>query len=126
MNVGKLSKTRPQPHYQRISPLTLIKLSHTVIWAFLAGCIMAIPVASMGRRFDWVLALTVVVLLECVILMANRGRCPLTGLAARFTGDRADNFDIYLPIWLARHNKTFFGALFLAAELIAIGYWLKG
>jgi hypothetical protein len=23
--------------------------------------------------------------------------------------DRADNFDIYLPVWLARHNKVIFG-----------------
>jgi hypothetical protein len=29
-------------------------------------------------------------------------RCPLTGIAARYTDDRRDNFDIYLPPWLAR------------------------
>ena len=57
--------------------------------------------------------------------MANRGRCPLTGVAAKFTEDRADNFDIYLPIWLARHNKTIFGSLFLIGELSVLGCWLK-
>ena len=80
--------------------LTLIKLSHTVIWAFFAGCILVLPLAGLKRRFDWALALTAVVLLECVILMANRGRCPLTGMAAKFTEDRTDNFR-YLPARLA-------------------------
>jgi hypothetical protein len=106
--------------------LTLIKLSHTVIWAFFAGCIVVLPVAGLERRFDWALALTAVVLLECVILMLNRGGCPLTGMAAKFTEDRADNFDIYLPIWLARNNKIIFGCLFVAGELVVVGYWLRG
>jgi hypothetical protein len=34
------------------------------------------------------------VLVECVVLAANRMRCPLTDLAARFTEERLDNFDI--------------------------------
>ena len=125
MNEGKLSKTRPEQSHRRTLPLTLIKLSHTVIWALFAGCIVALPLAGLKRRFDWALALTAVVLLECVTLLANRGRCPLTGMAARLTEDRADNFDIYLPPWLARHNKTIFGFLFLAGELIVLGCWLK-
>jgi len=106
--------------------LTLIKLAHTAIWAFFVGCIIALPLAGLWRRFDWALALTALVLLECVILVANRWRCPLTGMAAKFTEDRKDNFDIYLPNWLARHNKTIFGSLFLAGELIVLGCWLKG
>ncbi len=126
MNEIRLSENRPQHDHRRILQLSLIKLLHTVIWAFFAACIVVLPVAGLKRRFDWALALTAVVLLECVILMANRGRCPLTGLAAQFTEDRTDNFDIHLPIWLALHNKTIFGFLFLAGELIVLGCWLKG
>ena len=54
---------------------------------------------------------------------ANRGQCPLTGLAARFTSDPADNFDIYLPNWLARHNKLIFGTLFVVNELFVLWCW---
>ena len=126
MDKSGLSQTRPQHDYRRISRLTLIKLSHTVIWAFFAGCILALPIAGLRRRFDWALALTALVLLESVILLANRWRCPLTGMAAKFTENRKDNFDIYLPNWLARHNKTIFGSLFFAGELIVLGCWLKG
>lgn len=66
--------------------------------------------------FSWARGLSLVVLTECVVLAANRGRCPLTGVAARYSEDRQPNFDIYLPIWLARYNKWIFGALFAGGE----------
>jgi len=105
--------------------LTAIKLLHTVIWAFLAASILALPVLAMFRRFRWAAILTVIVLLECGLLAANGGRCPLTDLAARYTADRGSNFDIYLPNWLAEHNKVVFGWLFVAGELVVVGCWLR-
>jgi len=105
--------------------LTLIKLAHTVIWAIMATAIIAIPVAAMRRRFrlaDWLSALIVG---ECIILALNGGRCPLTDLAARFTADRAANFDIFLPRWLAESNKLIFGGLFAAGELVCARRWLE-
>ena len=48
----------------------------------------------------------------------------MTDLASRYTEERADNFDIYLPLWLARHNKLIFGMLFAVAELFVLGSWL--
>ncbi len=68
--------------------LTAIKLLHTVIWAFLAASILALPVVGVLRRFRWAVILTVIVLLECGLLAVNGGRCPLTDLASRFTVDR--------------------------------------
>jgi hypothetical protein len=112
---------------EMVSALTAIKLLHTVIWAFIAGSILALPVAGGLRRFRWAAILTVIVLLECVVLAVNGGRCPLTDLAARYTVNRNPNFDIYLPNWLAQHNKVIFGMLFVAGELVVIGYrfWEK-
>lgn len=100
--------------------LAAIKLLHTVIWAFFAACILALPVAGLRRQFGWTAALTAAVLVECGILALNRGRCPLTDYAARLTDDRAANFDIYLPGWLARNNKAIFGTLFVAGELVVL------
>jgi hypothetical protein len=105
--------------------LTAVKLLHTVIWAFLAASIFALPILAVVRRFRWAAILTVIVLLECIVLAVNRGRCPLTDLAARYTLDRAANFDIYLPNWLAQHNKILFGWLFLAGELLLVGCWVR-
>ena len=85
---------------------------------------MAIPVAGVRRQFLWAAVLSGVVLVECAVLAMNRGRCPLTDLAGRYTDYRADNFDIFLPLWLARHNKTIFGTLFVAGELFVLTLWL--
>lgn len=94
--------------------LSFIKLLHTAVWLFFVGCIVCIPVVSARRNFLWAEALAAIVLVECVVLALNHGRCPLTDLASRYTDDRHANFDIYLPEWLARHNKPLFGALFVA------------
>jgi hypothetical protein len=105
--------------------LVAIKLLHTLIWAFLAGCILALPVFAVRRRFRWARIITILVLAECGALAVNRGRCPLTDLAAGYTVHRNPNFDIYLPNWLAEHNKLIFGSLFVAGELVLLGYWLR-
>jgi hypothetical protein len=117
---------RPEIRHQseRILVLIGIKLLHTAIWFFFAGCIVAIPFAGARSQFRWVAVLTGLVLVECAVIAANRGRCPLTDLAARYTAERADNFDIYLPLWLARRNKTIFGTLFVIGELFVLGRWL--
>ena len=44
-------------------------------------------------------------------------------MAARHTGDRRDNFDIYLPEWLARHNKSIFGTLYVAGLVVLAWAW---
>ncbi len=106
------------------SSLIAIKLLHTSVWAVIAGCIVALPVVALINRLDWAAALSVVVLAECGVIALNRGRCPLTSVAARYTENRADNFDIYLPEWLARHNKPIFGTLFVAGEIVVLWRWL--
>ena len=108
----------------RIPVLVGIKLLHTAIWLFFAGCIVAIPVAAARGRFRWAAVLTGLVLVECAILAVNRSRCPLTDLAGRYTEARTDNFDIYLPLWLARRNKTIFGTIFAVGELFLLWRWL--
>lgn len=109
---------------EQIHVLAGIKLLHTAIWFLFAGCIVAIPIAGAWRQFRWAAVLTGLVLIECAVLAMNRGSCPLTGLAGRYTEDRTDNFDIYLPLWLARRNKMIFGTLFATGELFVLGRWL--
>ena len=109
---------------ERTTVLAGIKFAHTAVWLFFAGCIVAIPIAGALRQFPVAAVLTGLVLMECAVLAANRCRCPLTSLAGRYTEERADNFDIYLPLWLARHNKTIFGTLFALGELFVLGRWL--
>lgn len=111
-------------HLHPDCPLAAIKLLHTAVWAVMAGAILAMPVAAFTRHFGWALLLSVLVVCECAVLAANRGRCPLTDWAARFTDERGANFDIYLPDWLARNNKTIFGVLLVVNEVIVLWRWL--
>jgi hypothetical protein len=105
--------------------LIAIKLLHTVVWGLLAGCILALPIVAVRRRFDWAAILSAIILAECVVIALNLGRCPLTDVAARYTASRADNFDIYLPLWLARYNKPIFGTLFVVNGVFAFWCWRK-
>lgn len=103
--------------------LRTVKVIHTIAWAFFAGCILAIPLVAARREFNWALALICIVLVEVAIILANHWRCPLTAVAARYTDDRRDNFDIYLPLWLARYNKLIFGWLFAAGLAFTVALW---
>jgi hypothetical protein len=104
--------------------LVAIKLLHTVVWFFFVVCIVTIPVAGALRRFSLAAVLAGLVLLECLVLALNRFRCPIGDWARLFTDEPADNYDIYLPIWLARHNKTIFGSLFVIGGLFTLARWL--
>jgi len=105
--------------------LRAVKAIHTAAWAFFAACILAIPLAAWQGRFKLVFVLICLVLLEIGVLVFHGWACPLTAVAARYTEDRRDNFDIYLPLWLARHNKTIFGWLFAAGLLFALACWQR-
>jgi hypothetical protein len=87
---------------------------------------VALPFTAWVGRFDWALILTLLVLVECGVLVLNCGRCPLTDLAARYTDERGDNFDIYLPLFVARHNKVIFGTLYVVGVLVAAWRWFRG
>lgn len=103
--------------------LFAIKAFHTVVWAFFAGCIVAIPIAVYYDNLRGAVFLAALVLVEVAIIGLNRGSCPLTGIAARYTSDRSDNFDIFLPVWLARYNKVIFGTLYACALVYTLVTW---
>ena len=106
-----------------VNALRTVKVVHTLAWAFFAGCIVSIPYFAWRQQFEVALILIAIVALEVAVLLANRMRCPLTGVAARYTDDRRDNFDIYLPLWLARYNKHIFGTLFVLGIAYTLIQW---
>lgn len=98
----------------RESKLRAIKMIHTLVWAIFAGSISAIPAFAFLGNLTVAWSLIGFVFLEVVVLVSNRMKCPLTDVAGRYTEERKDNFDIYLPLWLARYNKEIFGGLYVA------------
>ncbi len=106
--------------WQNRDVLVIVKTLHTVVWVFFVACITGVPVFAQIGRFDLSAYSFAIVLIEVGILAANRMRCPLTDVAARYTDDRRANFDIYLPMIVARYNKHIFGPLFLIGTIYAL------
>jgi hypothetical protein len=113
---------KAKPHPKRA--LVAVKILHTVVWVFFVTCIVAVPLAAAVHRFRLVAISTGLVLLECLVLAANRCRCPLTDVAVRYAPEDSPNFDIYLPTWVARYNKQIFGTMFVLGGLFALAEWL--
>ena len=109
---------------ERPTTLRIIRLGHTLIWAFFAGCILAIPYFAHTGNFRVATVLILMVSVEVVILAFNRWSCPMTGMAARHTRDRRPNFDICLPGWLAKYNKEIFGPLYIAGVVYTLIRWV--
>ena len=103
--------------------LRAIKVVHTIVWAFFVACIVWIPVFAWRRDYARAVLLIALVMVEVVVLGLNRFTCPLTDLAARYTSDRRANFDIFLPVWLARYNKLIFGTLFVVGIAMTVVRW---
>lgn len=103
--------------------LILIKGLHTAIWLVMAGASFYILYCGISGRRDIVLWVSIgLLILETLVLLANRWTCPLTPIAMKYTDNRQDNFDIYLPIAIARYNKFIFGSIFLLGlALVIIG-----
>lgn len=110
---GSKLQYRLGPMMQKHQKLVLVKACHTVAWAFLATCccyILLTGIVGGPTRLTWVATGCVVV--ETLVLACNRGQCPLTPLARRYTDEERPNFDIYLPEVIARYNKVIFGTIF--------------
>lgn len=108
---------------RQVEALRRVKLLHTVVWVFFASCIVAIPLATAlgALRLAWIFV--AIVAIEVVVLLLNGFKCPLTAVAALYTPERQDNFDIYLPLWLARHNKLIFGVLYAVGIVYTLVAW---
>jgi hypothetical protein len=119
----RVPQLRP-PAAARTAVLKAIKVVHTIVWALFAGCIFAIPIASLNGDNQAAFWLAAIVFVEVAVLALNKWHCPLTSLAARYTTDRGANFDIYLPEWLAKHNKVIFGTIYAVGVATAGVHWL--
>lgn len=109
------------------SALALVKALHTAIWMFFVACIVGAPLAAWHGDFRLAAILIGLVAIEGLVLLANRWSCPLTDIAARHTRSREDNFDIFLPRWLAKNTKRLFTPLYLlGAAYAALAWWRHG
>lgn len=55
---------------------------------------------------------------EGLVLWLFKMFCPITVLARKYSDSDKDNFDIFLPNWLARYNKIIFTSIYVVAVII--------
>ena len=71
-------------------------------------------------KFVWIgIAL---ILMEGIVLLLFRKMCPLTIMARKYSESTQDNFDIYLPNWLAKYTKLIYTSFFV---VIIIGLVIR-
>ena len=101
--------------------LLVIKTIHTIIWLFFNVVIFYLLYAVIVNKIDlWVWVCVSLVVLEGFVLLLFKMFCPLTVLARKYSNSTKDNFDIFLPNWLAKYNKLIYTSIFGVAIIILI------
>lgn len=105
----------------KASKLLIIKLIHTIIWAFFVAVIFYILYSGITNTitlYTWVgIGL---IIGEGLVLLLFKMACPLTVVAHNYSASQKDNFDISLPNWLAKHNKLIFTSIFVIGLLVVL------
>ncbi|MGZ5191746.1 MAG: hypothetical protein ACXWCZ_12090 [Flavisolibacter sp.] len=103
------------------SKLIVIKILHTIIWLFFNVVIFYLLYAVIINKIDkWIWICIGLIVLEGIVLILFRKVCPVTIMARKYSDSDKDNFDIYLPNWLARYNKQIYTVIVLIAIVILI------
>ena len=101
--------------------LFAIKVVHTLVWLFFVLVIFFVlysGVANSVDNYTWIAIALVVG--EGLVLAVFGMFCPLTLLARKYSDSQKDNFDIFLPNWLAKHNKLIFTTIFLIGVVLVV------
>jgi uncharacterized membrane protein len=108
----------------KYNKLRLVKMAHTLIWMVMATVVFFVlwsGITAKTTTYSWLAVLAVVI--EGIILVIFGGSCPLTRVARRYSSSRKDNFDIYLPNWLAKYNKGIFTTIFIIGLTLMIFHY---
>jgi hypothetical protein len=117
-------KNQQQPTEKIQGKLLAIKFIHTLVWIFFNGVIFYLFYAVVTNQINkWVWIGIGLFALEGIILLVFGMKCPLTVMAKKYSNSYKDNFDIFLPNWLAKYTKLIY-ITFLAIILIILAFQL--
>ena len=105
----------------RANKLLTIKLIHTIIWAFFVAVIFYVFYAGITNSINLYTWIGIGLIIgEGLVLVLFKMSCPLTVVARNYSDSKKDNFDIFLPSWLAKYNKIIFTSIFIIGLGIVI------
>jgi hypothetical protein len=97
-----------------------------LIWLFFNVVIFYMLYAAIGNKLDvWLWLGYGLIVLEGITLVMFKSFCPVTILARKYSNSTADNFDIYLPEWLAKYNKLIYMLIVIVVILTTAYQLLK-
>jgi hypothetical protein len=101
--------------------LFVIKFVHTLIWLLFVIVIFYILFSGISNKINSYTWIAIgLVIAEGIVLILFKMYCPLTLIARKYSDSNKDNFDIFLPNWLARYNKIIFTTIYLIAVAIVL------
>ena len=101
--------------------LLSIKLIHTLIWIFMVAVIFYVLYSGISGRINTLTWISIVIIiLEGAVLAVFKMSCPLTVIARKYSDSEKNNFDIFLPNWLAKYNKQIFTAIYIMGVITVI------
>ncbi|HAF29491.1 MAG TPA: hypothetical protein DCG75_10630 [Bacteroidales bacterium] len=104
-----------------VSKLVQIKVLHTLIWGFFVFMIFYTVYTGLFNKVNLLTWIAIgFVFLESLTLIIFKWYCPLTIVARKYSDSDRENFDIYLPNWIAKHNKTIFSIIFLFGLVLVL------
>ena len=104
-----------------------IKAIHLTLFILMIVSLFYTLYCAIAGVYNWLLlAAMIMILIDGSSIALNKGRCPLTTLAARHGARNGAVTHLILPRWAARYVFKFFGVLF-TVELIwlGIGYFTR-
>ena len=101
--------------------LFYIKLLHTLIWIGFNVVIFYFVYSVIINHINyWTWICLALVGLETITLIAFKTICPITLVARKYSDSTRDNFDIFLPNWLAKYNKQIYSVIMVIGIVILI------
>ena len=94
--------------------LIFIKTIHTIIWIFFNLVLFYMAYEVIFNKIDNFIWIGIgFIILEFIVLLFFKMMCPLTIIARKYSKSNKENFDIYLPNWLAKYNKQIYTTFFI-------------
>jgi hypothetical protein len=100
----------------RYRSIKLVKVVHTVAFYLMSAVLLVMVYEVVVDRITLITWNAAgLFLAEGIVLLLNRGRCPLTSMAERLGASSGQITDLFLPKWFADQIFKVYGVVFVAS-----------
>ena len=104
-----------------ISKLTMVRIIHTLVWIAFNVIIFYFVYSALADKIGlWTWICLTLIIGEGMVLLMSGNVCPITTVARHYSDSTKENFDIYLPIWLAKYNKEIYSIIVWIGVVVLI------